>query len=250
MLTTPIVARATASLAAGLMLAVSGCSSSQPSASSGQGEERKPVSAAQARAALLATVDDHGSGGSFHRPYDTLVDILPSQTDKRPSAVDHVVVGTITDVIPALGVIETGEPPTQGRTYAKITDFDDPASDWRVIDVEVSVKEVIAGSPESADDAGTLTFQWSLRGNARTGEKWSDVAQGLKELGLILLLTRDRPDEPQFIMSRVASDPVFEIAQVDDAQKLSFVFADADTAPANEFTRGIDTLDEVRAAVR
>jgi hypothetical protein len=161
--------------------------------------------------------------------------------------VDSVVVGRIKDVQPATGYIESGEAPTADKPSSSLTDFDDSEADWRNLQVTVEVEEVLRGAETS-----TVVIDWPITGSTEIGDDWEAVARGLRDLGPILLSSTGLPSSREYAgLTRVALDRPYSVAQVDPSGTLNLPFADgADGPSSRRFLDEVDTLDEVRSALK
>lgn len=203
---------------------------------------------------LLHSVFDDGPY-TYWRAYDRLADFLPNvrhtsaqQPSQSERPTDSVVLAVVTESEEGAGFIESGTPPTSGQPGARATSYSDPVAHWRTLRVTLAVKEVLAGPATNA-----ITIDLPLKGNARDGDDGVAVERALRELGTVVVLSKELPDRPEYLgMRRVLPDAPFGIATVDDQGALAFPFIAEGVGPnaAEEFMAGLDTLEELRAQAR
>lgn len=238
-----------ATVASGLVAC--GAVTSSDSSDSAASAERPPTSqrtvgVEEARAAVRRSIDP--GNGSVFRPYEDLAGLLASR------GMDAVLVGSVVDVQPDRGFDEVRDPASSASDppSSDVVAFDDPRADWRTVRVTVRVDRTLTGvSGGSGAQGRSVTIDWPLLGGVGRdqADRWTDVAQGLRDLGPVLLLTSAEPDEPAYLLDRVLVDPPYSIATIAEDGGLDLPLA-PDARTATRFLDGLDTVSEVEDALR
>lgn len=211
--------------------------------------------AANGRALLLAATSEPPTA-TVYFPYSNLREMLPNvrhvprerQDLPGTASSDSVVVGRVVGVEEFRGFVESGNPPTTDNPGARATAYDDPNADWRAVQVQFEVDEVLSGP-----SAQTMTIYLDALGPATGAQESEAYLEELKRLGRLVLITRTNPSRPEFLgLDRVLADKTFGIATVDGNGALDFPFwSEADDRPsAATFMADVDTLAKLRAQSR